>query len=79
MASQMILAMLAQSLGPTPRLREYADKLAEMGCDTPEMMRDLTEQALLKAGFAEMHAARIMTNVKPNFAAGPKVIESFLA
>ena len=69
------------SLGPTPRLQEYADKLAEMGCDTctPEMMRDLTEQALLEAGFAEMHAARIMANVKPNFAAGPKVIESFLA
>lgn len=58
-----VLGVLAGWLGQTPRLQEYTDKLTEMGCDTPEMMLDLTEEVLLEAGFTQFHRRRIVTNI----------------
>lgn len=63
-AHHPVLTQLAAWLGQTPRLQEYTAKLAELGCDTPEMLPFLTEAQLREAGVAPLHAQSILSYAK---------------
>ena len=59
--SMLLMETLASWLDLAPDLQEkYAKKLLDFGCDTPEMLTDLTLADFAELGFKPLHARRII-------------------
>ena len=57
--AKVVAAKLASWIGETPQLLQSAVNLVELGCDTPEMLTEVTEEDLIAAGFNKLQAGKI--------------------
>ena len=57
--AELVAAKLASWIGQTPQLLQSAVNLVELGCDTPEMLTEVTEDNLIEVGFNRLQAVKI--------------------
>ena len=66
-----LMATLASWLDLAPELQqEYAKKLLEFGCDSPELLTELTPADFAELGFKTLHARRIVNLARSTFSIG---------